>query len=289
MREFFVSGSSVLAIGDWSAGSFEKHRESSSGDFTFHMNDSTPLFRTHCQGHWLPHQIWIDFQNHFYRLPTPHAERAEMFWRGLAATSGKHFYNGELFRLEQSSARPELLELSLTRTCYRDQLYSNAHLHELGIEAATRGLGVSAIVITADGYTPIIRRSMHLGEAPGMFDVIGGHAHPDLHLRNGKPDLFAAIAEEVTAELGLKPEEVMVECCAGIVENLATLKPDIVFLTHITPTMAQLEQSVKHASEAEEYTELLAVRISAVAEFMSVYHAELTPPALGCLTILATF
>lgn len=212
-----------------------------------------------------------------------------MFWRELAATSGNHFYNGELFRLENISASPGFLEMSLTRTCYRDQLYNNAHLQEMGEAAATRGLGVSAIVITADGLTPIIRRSAHLGEAPGMLDVIGGHAHPNLHLRAGKPDLFAAIADEVTAELGLKPEDVKVECCTGIVENPATLKPDIIFLTRIKPTMAQLEQLVKHASEAEEFTGLLAVRVSAVAEFMSAHQSELTPPALGCLTILATF
>ncbi|MCG3153556.1 MAG: hypothetical protein DKINENOH_00146 [bacterium] len=252
------------------------------------MKNSAPLFRLLCQGHWLPRQVRVNFQDHLHVLPPPHAGRAEAFWQELAANAGNHFYNGELFRLEKSSASPELLELSLTRTCYRDQLYNNAHLHELGETAATRGLGVSAIVITADGYTPIIRRSMHLGEAPGMLDVIGGHAHPNLHLRAGQPDLFAAIADEVTAELGLMPEEVNVECCNGIVEHPATLKPDIVFLTRIKSTMAQLKQSAQHASEAEEFTELLAVRVSAVTEFIAAHRMELTAPALGCLTILAT-
>ncbi|KAA0227802.1 hypothetical protein EDS67_14625 [candidate division KSB1 bacterium] len=251
------------------------------------MKDSEPLFCLLCQGRWLPRQVRINFQDHFHVLPPPHAERAEAFWQELAATSGNHFYNGELFRLEKFSASPEFLEMSLTRTCYRDQLYNNAHLQEMGEAAATRGLGVSAIVITSDGYTPIIRRSLHLGEAPGMLDVIGGHAHPNLHVRAGKPDLFAAIADEVTAELGLKPEDVKVECCSGLIEHPITLKPDIIFLTRITCTMAQLEQLVKHASEAEEFTELLAVRVSAVAEFMAAHRTELTPPALGCLTILA--
>lgn len=252
------------------------------------MKNSAPLFRLLCQGRWLPCQVKITFQDHFHMLPPPHAERAEAFWRELSANAGNHFYNGELFRLEDFSASLQLLEMRLTRTCYRDQLYNNVHLPELGEAAATRGLGVSAIVVTADDYTPIIRRSMHLGEAPGMLDVIGGHAHPNLHLREDKPDLFAAIADEVTAELGLKLNDVVVECCNGIVENPATLKPDIVFLTRITPTMAQLEQLVKQASEAEEFTELLAVRVSAVAEFMAAQRAELTPPALGCLTILAS-
>lgn len=251
------------------------------------MKDSEPLFCLLCQGRWLPRQVRINFQDHFHVLPPPHAERAEAFWQEFAATSGNHFYNGELFRLENISASPEFLEMSLTRTCYRDQLYNNAHLQEMGEAAATRGLGVSAFVITSDGYTPIIRRSLHLGEAPGMLDVIGGHAHPNLHLRAGKPDLFAAIADEVTAELGLKPEDVKVECCSGLIEHPITLKSDIIFLTRITCTMAQLEQLVKHASEAEEFTELLAVRVSAVAEFMAAHRTELTPPALGCLTILA--
>lgn len=252
------------------------------------MKDFTSPFRLLCRGRWLPQQVKINFQDHFHELPPPHADRAEAFWRELAATSGNHFYNGELFRLEQFSSSPELLELSLTRTCYRDQLYNNVHLPEMGEAAATRGLGVSAIVITADEYTPIVRRSMHLGEAPGMLDVIGGHAHPNLHLRAGTPDLFAAIADEVTAELGLKTEEVIVECCNGIVENPATLKPDIIFLTRITPTMAQLQQLVKHASEAEEFSELLGVRVFAVVDFMAAHQTELTPPALGCLTILAS-
>jgi len=253
------------------------------------MKNFTFPFRLLCQGRWLPSQVSINFQDQFYELPPPHAGRAQAFWRKLVANAGNHFYNGELFRLQNFLATPELLEMSLTRTCYRDQLYNNAHLHELGEAAATRGLGVSAIVITADGYTPIIRRSTHLGEAPGMLDVIGGHAHPNRHLRAGIPDLFAAIAEEVSAELGLKPEDVMVECCNGIVENPVTLKPDIVFLTRIKATVAQLKQSVQHASEAEEFSEVLAVRISGVTEFMSAHQSELTPPALGCLTILALF
>lgn len=251
------------------------------------MKNSAPPFRLLCRGRWLPGQVRVNFHDHFHVLPPPHAERAEAFWQELAATSGNHFYNGELFRLEKFSASPDVLEMSLTRTCYRDQLYNNAHLPEMGEAAATRGLGVSAIVITSDGYTPIIRRSLHLGEAPGMLDIIGGHAHPNLHLREGKPDLFAAIADEVTAELGLNPEHVKVECCNGLIEHPVTLKPDIVFLTRITPTMAQLEQLVKHASEEEEFTELLAVQVSAVVDFMATHRTELTPPALGCLTILA--
>jgi hypothetical protein len=247
-----------------------------------------PFFRLLCQGRWLPHQVRINYKNHFYVLPPPHAERAIMFWQELAAKANRHFYNGGLFRLENFSAHSEQLEMNLARTCYRDQLYNNAHLRELGEAATTAGVGVSAIAVTSDGYTPIIRRSAHLGEAPGMLDVIGGHAHPNLHLRDGKPDLFAAIAEEVTAELGLQPEQVFVECCTGIVENPGTLKPDVIFLTRITPTMARLEQLVKHAREADEFSELLAVRVSAAAvtEFMATHQADLTPPALGCLAIL---
>ncbi len=252
------------------------------------MKDSTSPFRLLCQGRWLPCQVKITFQDHFHMLPPPHAERAEAFWQQMAATSGKHFYNGELFRLVDFSASPLFLEMSLTRTCYRDQLYCNAHLQELGEAAATRGVGVSAIVVTADGYTPIIRRSSHLGEAPGMLDVIGGHAHPNLHLRAGKPDLFAATAEEVTAELGLKPEDITVECCNGIIENSVTLKLDVVFLARIIHTMMQLTELAKNASEAEEFTEMLAVRVPAVAEFMAAHQSELTPPALGSLKVLAS-
>ncbi|MDZ7266364.1 MAG: hypothetical protein ONB48_04190 [candidate division KSB1 bacterium] len=252
------------------------------------MKASLPPFRLLCRGCWPPAQVNVVFQDHFHVLPPPHARQAAAFWQELVATSGNHLYNGELFRLEKFSASPQLLELRLTRTCYRDQLYNNARLRELGEAQATRGLGISAIVITSDNCTPIIRRSLHLGEAPGMLDVIGGHAHPHLHLRGGRPDLFAAMAEEVTAELGLQPEAVAVESCTGMVENPVTLKPDLVFLVRLRCTMAEVRQLVAHAREAEEFTELLAVQVSAVREFCAARHAELTAPALGCLTILAS-
>ncbi len=260
----------------------------------FHPLSSLPnTFRILCAGNWLPEQVAVHDSAQVYAPPAPHADRALAYWEKLTARGDQYLFNGELFHLENFTATHQRLTLHLGRTCYRDQIYHNAHAEELsqafGARTAVRGLGVSALVITADDYLPIIRRGAHLGEEPGKLDVIGGHAHPDRHFAHGKPDLFRAILEELETELNLPAAAVRTLVCCGLVENLQTAKPDLVFYARVRSTMAEIEKERAAAVEADEITALLAVphTAAAIRQHVATNRDELTPSARACMQLLA--
>jgi len=253
---------------------------------------SSPPYRILCQGRWLPEQVEIDFNQQFYVLPESHAKRSYVFWQKIIADGRKLLFNGELFRLEGQVATPKLLRLTLSSTCYRDQIYSNVHIDDLlkshGARAPARALGVSALLITADGFTPIIRRSDHLGEEPGKLDVVGGHAHPDQHLKSGQPDFFRAIHEEVAAELNLNPSRFVASYCCGLVENARTRKPELVFLINLRESFEEMCSAASKAPEADEIVEILPAKAtrSGLSEVTAKNQSNFTPVGLGCLKLL---
>ncbi|MEK7729395.1 MAG: hypothetical protein AAB354_13355 [candidate division KSB1 bacterium] len=248
-------------------------------------------FRLLCQGRWPPEQVFAHYNPTRHILPSPHDELALSYWQQLLTVGDKHLFNGQLFRLESQEARLNRLELVLGHTCYRDQIYCNAHVQALtqtyGENVLARGLGVSAMVVTCDGYLPLLRRGERVGEEPGKLDVFGGHAHPEQHLIAGRPDLFRAMADEIVAELNVAPEAIAENVCRGLVENLRTHKPDLVFEISLRSTREEIAQGATHAAEAEEVAELFFVRHNgeAVQKFLADFAHELTPSAHGTLAL----
>jgi hypothetical protein len=228
-----------------------------------------------------------------HALPSPHDELALAYWQRLLAQGDRHLFNGQLFRLEKYRASAEHLELVLGQTCYRDQIYCNAHVQTLaqahGENVLARGLGVSAMVITSDGYLPLMLRGPHVGEEPGKLDVFGGHAHPDRHLRHGQPDLFAAMVEEMVAELNVAPDDIDENFCCGLVENLRTHKPDLVFEISLHKTREEIARLAADAPEAEEVAELFFIpgEDEALKNFLARHEHDLTPSAHGTLALFA--
>ncbi len=241
----------------------------------------------------MPEQVLAYDSAQVHIFPPPHGERVQSYWQKLTARADLHLFNGELFRLKDFTANHSCLSLHLERTCYRDQIYSNAHAEELlqnfGERAMARGLGVSALVITADGYLLIIRRGEHLGEEPGKLDIVGGHAHPDRHFTHGQPDFFGAIFEELETELNLPAAEVIMNACCGLVENLNTRKPDLVFLTRTRLAKRDIAERIATAAEADEVADWLAVPAvpAEIRSFVVTHESALTPSALACLHLLS--
>lgn len=201
-------------------------------------------------------------------------------------------FNGALCRLENFSVRDGDLHLSLSRTCYRDLLFSNAHTEELlnalGENGPVCALGISAVIETADGFVPLIRRSGHVGEFPGGLDVSGGHVHPDKHARDGTPDVFFAIADEVHDELGIPPALLDDFICCGLAENWRQRKPELAFFLKLPVSMQQVQRFSEKAHEADEFVELFAVSAEQLSlqHFIETNEAHLTPAAQGCLQLL---
>jgi len=248
-------------------------------------------FRVHLAGIWSPAQVRIDYQPVEYVLPGDFAQRAIEYWAQFVAGGQRRIFNGALCRLEKFGADNGNLQLSLSRTCYRDLLFSNANTAELiatlGENGPVRALGISAVIETADGYLPIIRRSAHVGEGPGALDIIGGHIHPDEHFRNGVPEVFVAIKDEIHAELGV-PLDLLDDCiCIGLTENFRHRKPELAFWVRLPVTMQEVRQLTQHAHEGDEYSELLAIRAdqATIAKFMVEHGDNIAPATLGCFEL----
>jgi hypothetical protein len=248
-------------------------------------------FRIHLSGIWPRSQVQIDYQSIEYDFPGEFARQSLAFWETQLALPNRHLFNGALCRLENFSQDNGALQLSLSRTCYRDLLFSNANTDELlralGETGPVRGLGISAVIETADGFLPLIRRSEHVGEGPGGLDVIGGHVHPDEHFRNGVPDVFFAIADEVHAELGIPLHLLENFVCCGLAENWRHRKPELVFFLKLALTMQEVQMMAETAHEAEEFTELFAIRVepTSLQRFIAEKTVRITPSAHGCLQL----
>ena len=249
------------------------------------------LFRLHCLGRWQPSQVTVDFVHRDHVLPGDLPARAQQYWESTLAPRLPGLFNGALCRLDGFDVDPAKFNLRLSRTNYRDLLYCNAHLAELvavyGEETMSRALGISVVIETADGFLPLMRRSVGVGESPGTIDVFGGHPHPEHHARNGVPDVFVAIADEMRTELGLLPEAAGEISCIGLLATLHTRKPELVFETRLALSMAELRRAARQAQEAAEYVELLAIpaRAGDLEALLTRDKGSFSPSGYGCLVM----
>ncbi|MDZ7365445.1 MAG: hypothetical protein ONB43_06175 [candidate division KSB1 bacterium] len=248
-------------------------------------------FCVHLSGSWPRSRVQIAYQPTEYILPGEFSRCAVEFWEQRLAGGQQHLFNDALCRLDNFHEHDGVLQLSLSRTCYRDLLFSNAHTGELvaklGETGPVRALGISAIIETADGYLPFIRRSEHVGEAPGGLDVIGGHVHPDEHAPHGAPDVFFAMQDELQAEAGLPADLLGDFICCGLAENRLHRKPELAFFVPLPLTLPELRRLAQNAREGDEYTELLAVRADKadLQKFILEHYSSITPAKHGCLQL----
>ena len=267
------------------------HKEQSRTQYNRMCINQQP-YRFLCVGQWAPQQVAANFTDRLYKFPGDHAAFARTYWQSLKSEHlNKYLFNGDLFRLDTFSATSDHLRLELSQTCYRDQIYSNEHTTSLvnlyDEKAPTWGVGISALIVTTDGFIPIIRRSDKVQDGSGKLDVIGGHADPARHLCINKVDLFAAISDEIKDELNLGISQFSIESCCGIALVLPTLKPEIVFIGYSTQTMKQIEQEAYHSPEAYEFTNIFGVKATApeLKKFIQKNSIDLTPSAHACLEL----
>ena len=248
-------------------------------------------FRIHLIGNWSCLEVQVDYRPAEYILPGDFSHRAVVFWEEATAAGNRYLFNGALCRLEKFSEKDGNLQLSLSRTCYRDLIFSNAHTDELlralGETGPVRALGISVVIETCDGYLPIIRRSEHVGEGPGGLGVIGGHVHPDEHARHGAPDVFYAIADEIHAELGIPFNRLDNFTCCGLAEEWPHRKPELIFFIALPLTMGEVRRLAQNARESNEFTELLAIRAEKedLQRFIRENESQITTSTLACLQI----
>lgn len=120
--------------------------------------------------------------------------------------------------------------------------YLNWHLGEsLGWHRFGNPLGISANVITSDGWLLFGRRGDHVATHPGTIHTIGGSVEPIDRDGEGRIDVFAAMARELVEELRLEPGDLADMVCVGMIRDGQMHQPELVFDARLTRPRADIE------------------------------------------------
>ncbi len=185
----------------------------------------------HALGRWAPEQIGSQTVPSGFR-PTPaDTSRVEKSWAAAlaeASRAGRHLFDGPLARLEGHRASTARLDLALSPTSYRWFWGTNCRDRSLPRERRADPLGVSAVVVTADHWLILGRRSQRVSLYAGRVHPFGGCVEPD---RAG--DVPGEIRRELSEETGLHAADLSRLDCLGLVEDSLLVQPELLFGAHV--------------------------------------------------------
>jgi len=229
-------------------------------------------------------------------LRTNHADveqLIEQVWQketARAEQEGRTLFNGRLCRLVDYEASERQLRLSLGEVSYKEFLGTNltqAHVRYLhGADVLANPLGVSAALVSKDGYVLLGRRSRKVVYHAGRIHPVGGMVEPPS--RPGQlADPAGDMLHELQEETGMAPERVAEQVCLGLVRDKHIVQPELVFDIRLDATVTEVLRGKDHAVDGEEHSEFVPVRShpSAVVTFIEQQFAALTPVALATLLL----
>jgi len=202
---------------------------------------------------------------------------------------GRRLFNGQLCRLIQCKPEQRKLTLTLGAVSYKEFLGTNVaapHIRYLhGPEVLADALGVSAAIVTRDGFLVLARRSDTVAHYARRIHPIGGVV--ERADGSSPPDLFQAILKEVREETGLPPERISHVVGLGLVRDKRTVQPEFIFDVEVDLDVQGLCRASGAGGDPGEHGEILSVRddSSAVVTFIEQYGSELTPVAVAALML----
>ncbi|XP_014665625.1 PREDICTED: nucleoside diphosphate-linked moiety X motif 22-like [Priapulus caudatus] len=276
-----------------------------------------------------PSQVSVAVSSKFNRHSKPELDaKIDDAWKEKSASSAKLF-NASKFRLSTAQkiapidSDPSCLYLGLGVTCYRDFIGTNMSAD--GILLQTDGLvdhadsqayladplGVGAFIVTSDNLVVLIQRSKQQAEAPGMWDVPGGHPEPQDVLKVSSPaevtcealeskansvvnEIFSSIMREVSDEVGIAEACLSEPGLMGIIRDSSNCgKPLAEFIIRCRLNGDEVIEAYRKGEqvEVEESTD---IRLVPVDELPSLWMTEpgfwkqLTPQGKGCIQLYLT-
>lgn len=209
-------------------------------------------------------------------------------WDRLAARPGIHLFDGPLARLAGYASSGGTLSLTLQPTSYRPFIGTNGRfalgspdLPDAGGpgaeppatgEACADPLGTSALVVSADGWLLLGRRSAAVALHPGMVHPFGGGHEP-----GDGDDVIGGVRRELAEELGLSGADLGTVAPLTLVREPCLRQPEL-----ICAAMSRLDAEALAARlDRGEHGQLWRVRLDAVAG--AIAGDGLTPMARAAL------
>lgn len=251
-----------------------------------------PPFRVQVKGNFPRSQVHLTWQNNNQTMSHELAKGIEDYWQQeiLPGPKGRYVFNGELCGLDNWQKGNSILSLELGRTDYKTMLYSNfvnrnSESHGSFICSA---LGISVVIISADNRLVLMQRSQQVGECAGMIDVIGGHVEPGTHDVDGIPNPFVGIQDEIEEEVGLTaiPQEKLI--CIGLLETLATRKPELIFQLNSDLPAEEIINSARKKGSTEA-SDFLSIKnsVDGIKQLVEGNRDNFSPSAVGSLYLFA--
>jgi hypothetical protein len=220
-------------------------------------------------------------------------ELIEQTWhreKTRADESQRRLFNGKLCRLVQACPSPDQLSLTLGDVTYKEFVgtnLTNAYLRHLhGPDVLADALGVSAAVVSADGYLVLGRRSAKVAYHGGRIHPIGGIVEP-AEAGSDTPHPAGTMVDELREELDILPGQIDGIECIGLVRDKHIVQPELVFDVTVSTDVAAMVAGAREAKDAMEHIELVPVRHhpASVVTFMENNASQLTPVALATLLL----
>ena len=199
-----------------------------------------------------------------------------------ARRTGRRLFDGKLCRLVNWDSNDGRLSILLGPVGFREFLGTNAthaHLRYFhGPEVLADPLGVSAALVTTDGFLMLGRRSGQVMQYAGRIHPVGGVMEPSAD-GTTPPSPARTMLDELREETALPARSIGKMTCLGIVRDKHTVQPEMLFDVAATLDSAAVVRGAEEAVDADEHAELVPVRDhpAAVVSFIERHGFELTP------------
>jgi 8-oxo-dGTP pyrophosphatase MutT (NUDIX family) len=187
----------------------------------------------------------------------------EETWRQCTAKARRDkqvLFNGLLVRLDRWWIDEGHLRLHTGPTDYRRFMGTNfcngARIGEFGPENYANPLGVSAVVITSDGWLVLGRRRSDLACHGGYLHLVGGTLDSQDRTPEDTLDVFAAMRRELAEELCVTNGELAEVVCTGLIRDPSIHQPELMFDAGITLCWEELLARFDQAAPGQEHSAL---------------------------------
>jgi hypothetical protein len=164
-------------------------------------------------------------------------------WREASKRPGIHLFDGPMCRLESFDARESSLQLALSRTSYKPFMGTNLNNPRLadkyGLEILANPVGLSALLMSSDGFAMLGRRNEHVAYYPGHVHPFSGALEPHDPL-----DVFDEIRRELSEELSLYDADIEQIVCTGFAMDMSIRQPEMIFFARAAQTKARIESQL---------------------------------------------
>jgi len=224
-------------------------------------------------------------------------------WNKARLDPELNLYNGLVATFEQAEKVGDQLKVSLGMTDFKAFYGTNlSNYQALPPDQLANAIAVCGAVLTSDHTILMGKRSRKVAEGQEQWHVIGGTLelgeseynsaiikcveHPRQPLKLSL-NPFSRMITELEEELGINPDDLINISCLGIGVNLSIWKPEFLMMVISSLSSAQLLECKDHALNQGEHTEIVAVPIEDIKDF--VYTHPVAPIGKAALFALLGF